>query len=179
MDRSIMEGDPHSVLEGMAIGAFAMSRGISPAGGYIYIRAEYPLAVENVREAIRQGEEPGVLGDNIMGSDFSFHIKMKEGAGTCAGIWYHSTSTRKHAGDAGRAPGHARWKRSPARRKSLTCWTRKYASAAGRASTPASSDRSSSCRQTRMTQSPDLVGDRAFFVSHRLSRGVGQVLVGG
>jgi len=81
MDRSIMEGDPHSVLEGMAIGAYAMSKNICPTAGYIYIRAEYPLAVENVKEAISQGEERGLLGDNIMGTDFSFHIKMKEGAG--------------------------------------------------------------------------------------------------
>ncbi len=81
MDRSIMEGDPHSVLEGMAIGAYAMSKGICPTAGYIYIRAEYPLAVENVSEAIRQAEERGVLGDNIMGTDYSFHIKLKEGAG--------------------------------------------------------------------------------------------------
>ncbi|MFO8057990.1 MAG: NADH-quinone oxidoreductase subunit NuoF [bacterium] len=81
MDRSIMEGDPHSVLEGMAIGAYAMSHGICEAAGYIYIRAEYPLAVDNVRTALQQAEEMGVLGDNIMGTDFSFHIKMKEGAG--------------------------------------------------------------------------------------------------
>ncbi len=81
MDRSIMEGDPHSVLEGMAIGAYAMSRGISPAEGYIYIRAEYPLAVENVRIAIAQAEELGVLGDDILGTGFDFHVKVKEGAG--------------------------------------------------------------------------------------------------
>jgi len=81
MDRSIMEGDPHSVLEGMAIGAYAMSGGICPAAGYIYIRAEYPLAVTNVREAIARAEELGVLGDGILGTDFSFHVKIKEGAG--------------------------------------------------------------------------------------------------
>ena len=81
MDRSIMEGDPHSVLEGMVIGAYAMSRGVSPVAGYIYIRAEYPLAVENNRIAIEQAEEMGLLGDNILGTDFSFHIKLKEGAG--------------------------------------------------------------------------------------------------
>jgi NADH-quinone oxidoreductase subunit F len=81
MDRSIMEGDPHSVLEGMAIGAYAMSKGTCPAEGYIYIRAEYPLAVTNVRLAIQQAEELGVLGDYILGTDFSFHVKVKEGAG--------------------------------------------------------------------------------------------------
>jgi NADH-quinone oxidoreductase subunit F len=81
MDRSLMEGDPHSVLEGMAIGAYAISRGVSPCEGYIYIRAEYPLAVENVRIAIRQAEEAGLLGDDILGTDFHFHVKVKEGAG--------------------------------------------------------------------------------------------------
>ena len=81
MDRSIMEGDPHSVLEGMVIGAWAMSRGICPAEGYIYIRTEYPLAVTNLRVAIQQAEQLGVLGDNILGTDFSFHVKVKEGAG--------------------------------------------------------------------------------------------------
>ena len=81
MDRSIMEGDPHSVLEGMTIGAYAMSKGICPVEGYIYIRAEYPLAVQNVRKAIDQAEAVGLLGNNILGSDFSFHIKIKEGAG--------------------------------------------------------------------------------------------------
>jgi NADH-quinone oxidoreductase subunit F len=81
MDRSIMEGDPHSVLEGMVIGAYAMSRGICSAEGYIYIRAEYPLAVETVRTAIRQAEDAGLLGDCILGTDFGFHVKVKEGAG--------------------------------------------------------------------------------------------------
>jgi len=81
MDRSIIEGDPHSVVEGMIIGAYAISRGISPAEGYVYIRAEYPLAVETLRTAIRQAEQLGVLGDNILGTDFRFHIKIKEGAG--------------------------------------------------------------------------------------------------
>ena len=81
MDRSIMEGDPLSVLEGMTIGAYAMSHGICSAEGYIYIRAEYPLAVDNVRHAIKQAEAMGTLGDDILGTDFSFHIKVKEGAG--------------------------------------------------------------------------------------------------
>jgi len=81
MDRSIMEGDPHSVLEGMVIGAYAMSKGICPVEGYVYIRAEYPLAVQNLREAIRQAEALGVLGDNILGTGFNFHVKVKEGAG--------------------------------------------------------------------------------------------------
>ncbi|MFH1730945.1 MAG: NADH-ubiquinone oxidoreductase-F iron-sulfur binding region domain-containing protein, partial [Planctomycetota bacterium] len=81
MDRSIIEGDPHSVLEGMIIGAYAISRGVSAAEGYVYIRAEYPLAVQTLRTALEQAEELGVLGDNILGTNFSFHVKVKEGAG--------------------------------------------------------------------------------------------------
>ena len=81
MDRSIMEGNPHAVLEGMTIGAIAIGRGVSPVEAYIYIRAEYPLAITNLKIAMRQAEEAGLLGDNILGTDFSFHIKIKEGAG--------------------------------------------------------------------------------------------------
>ncbi len=77
MDRIIMEGDPHTVIEGLAIAAYA----IGASKGYIYIRAEYPLAVKRVRLAIKQAEEGGFLGDNILGSGFSFHIHVKEGAG--------------------------------------------------------------------------------------------------
>ena len=77
MDRSTMEGDPHTVIEGMTIGAFA----IGASEGYIYIRAEYPLAVKRVRMAIKQAEEKGFSGNNILGSKFSFHIHVKEGAG--------------------------------------------------------------------------------------------------
>jgi NADH-quinone oxidoreductase subunit F len=77
MDRSVLESDPHSVLEGMAIAAHAIGSG----EGYIYVRAEYPLAVRRLRIAIEQAEERGVLGDRIFGTDFSFHVKLKEGAG--------------------------------------------------------------------------------------------------
>jgi len=77
MDRSILEADPHSVLEGMVIGAYA----IGANQGYVYCRAEYPLALERLRIALRQMEEHGFLGDNILGSGFDFHIKIKEGAG--------------------------------------------------------------------------------------------------
>ncbi len=77
MDRSTMEGDPHTVLEGMIIAAYATGS----SEGYIYIRAEYPLAVKRVRLAIQQSEEKGFLGDNIMDSDFSFQLHVKEGAG--------------------------------------------------------------------------------------------------
>ena len=77
MDRSIMEGNPHSVLEGMAIGAYA----IGADRGYIYVRLEYPLAVENLRVAIRQAEACGLLGENILGTDFSFTVRVSRGAG--------------------------------------------------------------------------------------------------
>jgi len=77
MDRSIMEGNPHSVLEGMAIGAYA----IGSDRGFIYVRLEYPLAVENLRIAIRQTEQRGLLGDNILGTGFSFTVRISRGAG--------------------------------------------------------------------------------------------------
>lgn len=77
MDRSILEGDPHSVLEGMAIAGYA----IGAREGYIYCRAEYPLAIQRLKIAIQQARDYGLLGDNILGSDFSFDLKIKEGAG--------------------------------------------------------------------------------------------------
>lgn len=77
MDRSIIEGDPHSLIEGMTICAFA----VGAREGYIYCRAEYPLAIKRLHIAIAQAEEYGVLGENILGTDFSFHLHVKEGAG--------------------------------------------------------------------------------------------------
>jgi NADH-quinone oxidoreductase subunit F len=77
MDRSILEGDPHSVIEGMIIASYAMGS----HQGYIYCRAEYPLAVKRIREAIQQCHEYGLLGDNILGSGHSFDLTLKEGAG--------------------------------------------------------------------------------------------------
>ena len=77
MDRSIMEGDPHSVLEGMTIGAFA----IGADQGYLYVRAEYPLAVSNLLTAIGQSRELGLLGQNILGSGFDFDVEIIRGAG--------------------------------------------------------------------------------------------------
>ncbi|HUV52550.1 MAG TPA: NADH-quinone oxidoreductase subunit NuoF, partial [Dehalococcoidia bacterium] len=77
MDRAVMEGDPHAVLEGMLIGAYA----IGASEGYVYIRAEYPLAIKRLIVAMKQMKECGLLGDNILGSGFSFHLKIKEGAG--------------------------------------------------------------------------------------------------
>ena len=77
MDRSVLEGDPHSVIEGMMICGYA----IGATQGYIYCRAEYPLAVKRLKKAIKLLEEKGYLGDNIFGSNFSFRVKLKEGAG--------------------------------------------------------------------------------------------------
>ena len=77
MDRSLLEGNPHSVLEGMIIGAFA----IGSNQGYIYVRNEYPLAVTNITLAIEKARELGLLGDNIMGTDFSFDILINRGGG--------------------------------------------------------------------------------------------------
>jgi len=77
MDRSVLEGDPHSVLEGMLIAAYA----IGADDGYLYVRAEYPLAIKRLKVAIAQAEELGLLGDNIMGSNFSCRLHIKEGAG--------------------------------------------------------------------------------------------------
>ncbi len=77
MDRSIKEGNPHLVLEGMIIAAYA----IGASQGFIYIRAEYPLAVEHITEAVKQAREYGLLGEEILGTDFSFDIEIMEGAG--------------------------------------------------------------------------------------------------
>jgi NADH-quinone oxidoreductase subunit F len=77
MDRSLMEGNPHSVLEGMLIGAYA----IGGHEGYIYVRNEYPLAVKNARIAIEQAERLGLLGKNILGSGFDFSVKISRGGG--------------------------------------------------------------------------------------------------
>lgn len=77
MDRSILEGDPHSVLEAMAICGYAIG---APAG-YIYVRAEYPLAVERLETAINKAREYGLLGENIFGTGFSFNIEIRVGAG--------------------------------------------------------------------------------------------------
>jgi NADH-quinone oxidoreductase subunit F len=77
MDRSLMEGNPHSVLEGVIIGAYA----VGGHQGYIYIRNEYPLAVRNTQIAIKQAEEYGLLGKNILGSQFDFNIKISRGGG--------------------------------------------------------------------------------------------------
>jgi len=77
MDRSVLEGDPHRVLEGMAIGGYAVGASV----GFLYVRAEYPLAIERLRLAIKQAERLGLLGNRIFESDFNFRIDIRIGAG--------------------------------------------------------------------------------------------------
>jgi NADH-quinone oxidoreductase subunit F len=77
MDRALLEGNPHSVLEGLIIGAYV----VGAHQGFVYVRQEYPLAVENITIAIRQAEEYGLLGENILGSGFHFRVKVHQGAG--------------------------------------------------------------------------------------------------
>ncbi|MFC1631280.1 NADH-ubiquinone oxidoreductase-F iron-sulfur binding region domain-containing protein [Candidatus Omnitrophota bacterium] len=77
MDRSVLEGNPHAVIEGMLIGAYA----IGAEHGYIYVRKEYPLAVKHLKVALQQAEELGVLGKHVLGTDFSFEIKIARGGG--------------------------------------------------------------------------------------------------
>ncbi len=77
MDRSVMEGNPHAVIEGMMIAA----RAIGADEGYVYVRLEYPLAVARIRKAVEDAEKAGILGDNIFGTNYSFHVQVMEGAG--------------------------------------------------------------------------------------------------
>jgi len=81
MDRSVLEGNPHSVVEGLIIAAFAIAAGTAAAEGYIYVRAEYQFAVERLRRALEQARERGLLGDDILGSGFAFDIHISQGAG--------------------------------------------------------------------------------------------------
>jgi NADH-quinone oxidoreductase subunit F len=77
MDRVLMDSDPHAILEGAIIAAYA----IGSEQGYFFVRAEYPLAVQRIRRALQQAEEYGFIGDRILGSDFSFHLEIKRGPG--------------------------------------------------------------------------------------------------
>jgi NADH:ubiquinone oxidoreductase subunit F (NADH-binding)/(2Fe-2S) ferredoxin len=77
MDRSFLEGDPHAVLEGMIIGGYV----IGAKNGFFYVRAEYPLAIQRIEKAIRQAKAAGLLGNNILGTDFSFNVEIRLGAG--------------------------------------------------------------------------------------------------
>lgn len=97
MDRSILEGDPHAVIEAMAIAAYA----VGADQGYIYIRAEYPIAVKRLQIAINQAKEYGLLGDNIFGTDFSFNLEIRLGAGAfvCGEETALMTSIEGHRGE--------------------------------------------------------------------------------
>lgn len=97
MDRSVLEGDPHAVIEAMAIAGYA----IGATKGYIYIRAEYPIAVKRLEIAIGQAREMGLLGDNIFGTDFSFDIELRLGAGAfvCGEETALMTSIEGHRGE--------------------------------------------------------------------------------
>ena len=97
MDRSVLEGDPHSLIEGMVIGAFA----IGAHQGYVYVRAEYPLAVERLEHALGQAREYGLLGNDIMGSgfDFDLEIRMGSGAFVCGEETALMTSIEGHRGE--------------------------------------------------------------------------------
>ena len=77
MDRSIMEGDPHSIIEAMALCGYS----IGASQGLVYIRAEYPLAIHRLKTAIMQAREYGLLGENILGTGFNFDINIRYGAG--------------------------------------------------------------------------------------------------
>ena len=77
MDRSVLEGDPHTIIEAMSIAAYA----VGANQGYIYIRAEYPIAVKRLQIAIKQAKEYGILGNNVLGTDFSFDLELRLGAG--------------------------------------------------------------------------------------------------
>ena len=97
MDRSILEGDPHSVIEAMAIAGYA----IGANQGYIYVRAEYPIAVKRLEVAIKQAREYGLLGKNIFGTDFSFDLELRLGAGAfvCGEETALMTSIEGHRGE--------------------------------------------------------------------------------
>ena len=81
MDRSVLEGNPHSVIEGMVIAAYAIGADNGPVEGYVYVRHEYPFAVERLRHALETARERNLLGEDILGSGFSFDIRINQGAG--------------------------------------------------------------------------------------------------
>ena len=86
MDRSVLEGDPHSVIEGMALAAYA----IGATRGFVYVRAEYPLAVSRLTKAIEHAKESGLLGENILGTGFNFDLEIRMGSG--AFVWGEETA---------------------------------------------------------------------------------------
>ncbi len=100
MDRSILEGDPHSIIEGMMLGAYA----IGADKGYVYVRAEYPIAVERLSAAIEQARDRGLLGTDILGSGFQFDLEIRIGAGAfvCGEETSLLASIEGNAGSRGR-----------------------------------------------------------------------------
>ena len=102
MDRSLIEGDPHSLIEGMILAGYAIGAG----QGFVYVRAEYPLAIERLERAIRQAEEYGLLGDDIFGSGFSFRIEIRIGAGAfvCGEETALMASVEGHRGEPRQKP---------------------------------------------------------------------------
>jgi NADH-quinone oxidoreductase subunit F len=108
MDRSVLEGNPHSVIEGMIIAAFAIGAGTGPVDGCIYVRHEYPFAVERLRHALQMARERNLLGEDILGSGFSFDIRINQGAG--AFVCGESTAlTASIEGHRGRPRCRACW----------------------------------------------------------------------
>ncbi|NTV52874.1 MAG: hypothetical protein HGA76_07685, partial [Candidatus Firestonebacteria bacterium] len=97
MDRSVLEGDPHSVIEGMAIAAFA----VGASQGYVYVRAEYPLAVERLQKAIEHARAHGLLGEGILGTAFKFDLEIRMGSGAfvCGEETALMTSIEGHRGE--------------------------------------------------------------------------------
>ncbi len=97
MDRTVLEGDPHAIIEGMLIGSYAIGAG----EGFIYIRSEYPLAIELLQHAIDEAEQSGLLGDNVLGSGWSFRLQLRRGAGAyiCGEETALIESLEGHAGE--------------------------------------------------------------------------------
>ena len=114
MDRSVLEGDPHAIIEGMIIGSYA----IGARQGYLYIRSEYPLAIAIAEHAIAEAKKYGFLGENIFGSGWSFNLSVRRGAGAyvCGEETALLSSCEGKAGNPktrppfpARVPAPARW----------------------------------------------------------------------
>jgi NADH-quinone oxidoreductase subunit F len=122
MDRSVLEGNPHSVLEGMLIGARASGANV----GYVYVRAEYPLAVKRVRKAVEEAQAAGFLGKNVMGSGLDFDIRVMEGAGAfvCGEASAMVSSIMGNRGMPRPKPPRTARRDSGENRRSSTTWKR-------------------------------------------------------
>ena len=120
MDRSVLEGDPHSVIEAMAIAGYA----IGADQGYVYVRAEYPIAVQRLSLAIEQAEAYGLLGDDILGLGFKFNLEIRLGAGAfvCGEETALMTSIEGNRGERGSNRRSRPWKVCLASRRSSITW---------------------------------------------------------